>query len=109
MWSMAINAGLSSEEFWHLTPRELQDFFEVRNEQQHHEDIRFGLIASVIVNVNRSKGAAMVRPEQFFVQRRREEDFMSVDEAKLIGRQWAAAQNAGAATVDGQQVEGSEQ
>lgn len=103
-----MNAGLSEDQFWNATPRELVDFFEVRNEQQHRDDMRVGLLASVIVNTNRRPGARMVRPEDFFVRQRREDDFMSVDEAKVVGRQWIAAHNAGVVETQGQQVEGLE-
>jgi hypothetical protein len=104
LWSAAIIAGIPEDLFWRSTPQELDALFERRREKDREAYLRVGLIAATIINVNRRKGAPMVQPGDFFLEKPREEDYMDVAEGQKAIEAWAATTNASLS----QQVEGLE-
>jgi hypothetical protein len=72
---------------------------------EKREYLRTGLIAATIVNVNRRKGTPLVEPGDFFRERPKESDFMSVEEATREMDLWASSMNA---SLSPQRVEGLE-
>lgn len=44
---------MADEEFWRLTPRQFKALTDRLDESRQREDFRFGVLASVVANVNR--------------------------------------------------------
>lgn len=80
--------------FWELSPRELEELLKRRREEERRESLLFGLVASVIVNVNRVKGKKAVQPGDFFREKPKDSDFMKPEEAARFMDKWAKARNA---------------
>lgn len=72
---------------------EILAVLERQREDERQAFLRSALIAATIVNVNRRKGARLVRAEDFLVTPRKEEDFMSVRDAEREMDRWAASIN----------------
>jgi hypothetical protein len=55
-------------------------------------------VAATIINANpyRRRGAPLVQPSDFFVERPTEDQYMSIDEARKYLDEWAAAATADA-------------
>jgi hypothetical protein len=85
--------GMREEVFWRSTMAEVEAVFTAIAEREHAENLRFGLVAATIVNVHRKKNSRLVRPQDFFRRRRREEDFMDVKSAVHMMDAWAATHN----------------
>lgn len=97
MWSVALIIGIPDEVFWTLAPPEIYAAIEAYNERERRADMRAGLVAATLVNVNRSSSSqALVRPEDFFKQRDRPEDYMSEEDALAELKAWAASTQADA-------------
>lgn len=94
LWSGAIAAGIPNELFWELTPREIEEVLRRRAEEDKAQLLRFGLIAATIVNVHRSKGAALVQPSDFIREKPKPEDYMDPETAQAFLDRWARTQNA---------------
>ena len=62
--------GLSEEEFWHLTPRELMALQERHEEAQEWQDYRAGVVAAAIVNMLKTKGGKTYKPQDFMPTRK---------------------------------------
>lgn len=86
--------GIPNELFWDSTPQELGEIFKRKQSMEKESWLRAGLIAATIINVNRRPGAALVQPGDFIREERREEDFMSVEDATKSMDRWAARMNA---------------
>lgn len=78
--------------FWELTPRETEAILERHKEAERREYLRAGLIAATVVNVNRRKGAKLIRPEDFLRELPKPEDFMDPEEAVTFMDRWATQQ-----------------
>ena len=72
---------------------EVEAVIERQNNLERARYIRAGLVAATIVNVNRKKGARLVRPEDFIREPVREEDFMTPEQALAMMDGWAIAHN----------------
>jgi hypothetical protein len=80
--------------FWELTLREVEAVVERRAEQERRRDLRAGLIAATLVNVNRRRGSRLVQPQDFFRTGRKPEDFLTVEQATKAMDRWAEQHNA---------------
>lgn len=61
-----MDLGLSDEEFGASTLRRLYAQLERWEEVQRRADLRVGLLASLLYNPHRKKGARALKPEDFF-------------------------------------------
>lgn len=86
--------GIPNELYWDLTPHELGVILTQKQALAKEAWLQAGLVAAVIVNVNRKPGAALVQPSDFFREPRNENDFMSAEEGALSMDRWAASVNA---------------
>lgn len=86
-------AGIPNELFWELTPREVEEVLKRQAEEERAEYLRAGLVAATIVNVNRKKGAPMVKPGDFIRVRARPEDYMDIKSTVNALDAWAAEMN----------------
>jgi len=70
--------GLSENEFWSLSPRELSELFrlenKIRKKEKTEADFRAGVVASTIANVfrNPKKKKKAYRPQDFMPQEKKE-------------------------------------
>lgn len=94
LWSAALAAGIPNELFWELTAPEVEAVLERRAEEERRVRLLFGLVAAQINNSSPHRRRA-VRPQDFFRERPKPEDFMDLEEAKTFMDGWAASQNAG--------------
>lgn len=66
MWAYGVyDLKLSSEDFWNLTPAQLSVLSYQHREKLRREDWRVGIVASILVNINKKKGARSSQPEDF--------------------------------------------
>jgi hypothetical protein len=77
-----------------LTIAEVNEVLKRKHESERAAYLRAGLIAATIINVNRRKGAKMVKPSDFIRERPRDEDYMDATTAKKVMTQWAKQTNA---------------
>ena len=63
-----MDLGLSDDEFWSLTPRELEALRSRRMDMERIKNYRAGLQPSVYINSKRKKGAKAITPLEFFGQ-----------------------------------------
>lgn len=70
LWAKAIAAGVPDELFWRCTIEDLGLLLRAIHEReaaiQHAANMRAGLVASVLVNIHRKRGAPTVKPQDFF-------------------------------------------
>jgi hypothetical protein len=69
---------------------------ERKAEEEDRHLLGSALVAAVIVNVNRVKGARIVQPSDFIIKRKRpgeEEPRMTVQEAEAMFKAWADSIN----------------
>ena len=76
--------------FWDLTLREVEAVLKRCIGHARDANLRAGLVAATIYNVNRRKGTRMLKPSDFLTQPVRH---MSVGEARTFMDQWAEGQN----------------
>jgi hypothetical protein len=53
-------------EFWGSTPSRVFTFFNAHREAERRVDQRFGILAAVVANANRSKQSRPLHPQDFF-------------------------------------------
>lgn len=58
--------GLSSEQFWKLTPSQFNALSKRKKEKDKQNDYCFGVIASTIANIVRGDKGEPFKPEDFF-------------------------------------------
>lgn len=61
-----MELGIPPEEFWGLTLRHLDLLMERARERERRINYRFGLLASLLYNRDRPKGAQAIGPMEFF-------------------------------------------
>lgn len=61
-----MDLGLSDAEFWGLTLRTLYALLERWEAVQRRADLRIGLLASLLFNKDRKRGAKAMTAEDFF-------------------------------------------
>ena len=74
LWTLAVvDLGISSDEFWRLTPREFFALINRKEQRDRLENYRAGLGAAAVFNVNRSKRTSKVwSPFDFFGESQRD-------------------------------------
>lgn len=88
LWTRArVDLGLSDGEFRGLTLRLLFALMERKEEVEHREDLRSGLLASLLYNPNRKKGAKPMHPSDFFrpVNKRRPKNRSRPQSTEKVG------------------------
>lgn len=73
-----------ARDFWRSTPARVTAFFRVNRERVQAEDYRAGVIAALVANANRRKGAKAASPGDFFpsLARKRPRGPMSGDQIR---------------------------
>jgi len=64
MW--CIHLRQPAIEFWESTPRRVSTFTTAHAQAEAKTDYRFGVVASIIANVNRGKNRRPFKPADFF-------------------------------------------
>ena len=90
LWSSAVAVGIPDELFWRLTRGEVMAVLKEVAQRDRQANLRAGLIAATIVNVNRKKGTRMLKPEDFLKSPR---EYMSVEEGTQFMDRWARGIN----------------
>lgn len=101
LWALSMVVGIPDGLFWTLTAREVEAVLDRHTELERAANLRAGLVAATVVNVNLKKGAKLVQPRDFFDEKHREEDFMPVEHAQQAMDRWAAEHNARVAAKHG--------
>ena len=58
--------GLSADEFWELTPRELSALWDAHKQRERTINYRFGLLATLQYGQTRRNGSAAIEPLEWF-------------------------------------------
>lgn len=67
MWVRAtVDLGMTDEEFGRTTMARLLAQLRRREEIEHRADLRAGVLASLLYNPHRKKGAKSMKPDDFF-------------------------------------------
>ncbi len=75
MWSVGVyDFGLTSEQFWELTPAQFSILSQRYDQENQRCDFRAALIASVIANTSRSKEDPPFTPQMFMPDYEGEEE-----------------------------------
>lgn len=66
MWSVAVgDLGLTSAQFWALTPVQFFALCERKKQELYREDLRMGILASLTANIHRGKNQSAFKPQDF--------------------------------------------
>ncbi|HSH44476.1 MAG TPA: hypothetical protein VK966_01335 [Longimicrobiales bacterium] len=83
--------------FWRLTPRELEALLDAigeRREQENEaENLRAGLVAAMIYNVHRRRGAKPKEPRDFFRPAKAGDEIVSTEQMRSALDAWADRTN----------------
>ncbi|GAJ02312.1 unnamed protein product, partial [marine sediment metagenome] len=97
LWAFGrLDLNLAIEEFWGLTPRQLEVLQERQTEREEEMDYRASLIAAVVMNVNRTKRTQKTTQPHDLIPRRSQQDGlrqptkMTVERMMMHARQWTA-------------------
>lgn len=73
--------------------REVEAVLTQHAEQERRRDLRAGLVAATVVNVNRRKGARVVQAQDWFRPARKASDYLTPAEAVAVMEKWAKSHN----------------
>jgi hypothetical protein len=98
VWAQVVALGVPDELYWRSTPYEVQQLVRAivgfRQQDAKAATLRAGLVAAAIYNVNRRKGAKVIKPQDFVREPAKPVDPNQMAE---VFKAWARAHNRRAA------------